>query len=318
MTTTDNDQILPPPPSIPNDGGNKQEIKNKELNNNNSEPPRKRMKVDEPQIPHYNSHNMFARPQTGPSTQTQPTSLPNIHPPVTPLFDDDTEMNGNSNNSKQEQNNVESLIGAEVAALPEPQEVWPRCAYCDKGGDLSRCSSCRQAYYCNRECQVAHWEVHCIICQPGPPQPPSLPSGGQPVPQPTTFTSYNPQQQRHDNNNNRDQYNGYSQYNGSGGGVGGHHPSSQSQSQIRNNYHQPPQRPSRRRTNDYHNDNINKEQYYCEECDRYFKNGQALGGHRSRVHSSRRNGGDQGADDPGTGSRRYVSTYSFIFIYTYI
>lgn len=34
-----------------------------------------------------------------------------------------------------------------------------------------------------------------------------------------------------------------------------------------------------------------REQYYCEECDRYFKNGQALGGHRSRVHSSRRNGG---------------------------
>ena len=31
-----------------------------------------------------------------------------------------------------------------------------------------------------------------------------------------------------------------------------------------------------------------KERYYCADCDRYFKSGQSLGGHRARVHSVRR------------------------------
>merc|ERR1719229_1372388 len=79
---------------------------------------------------------------------------------------------------------MDSICGQSVAPLAEPNEQWPLCAYCGKGGDLSRCSSCRQAYYCNRECQVAHWEVHCVICQPGPPQPPPMINSEQPVKRP--------------------------------------------------------------------------------------------------------------------------------------
>merc|ERR1712129_228970 len=33
---------------------------------------------------------------------------------------------------------------------------------------------------------------------------------------------------------------------------------------------------------------VTKTNYYCEECDRYFKNGMALGGHRS-IHNSQKN-----------------------------
>merc|ERR1719229_1600771 len=146
---------------------------------------------------------------------------------------------------------MDSICGQSVAPLAEPNEQWPLCAYCGKSGDLSRCSSCRQSYYCNRECQVAHWEVHCIICQPGPPQPPPVVVGPniQP-PQPRPYNNMYP-------------------------------PSVQTQCipiTPRNTQNRQNQR--RNYTNYSNNDNRNKEQYYCEECDRYFKNGQALGGHR--------------------------------------
>jgi len=209
--------------------------------------------VDSPAIPHYNSHNIYSRPSTVPSTMPI-GSLPAIVPPITPLSDD----NHNGDNMHSD---------SPVVPLPEPSEIWPLCAYCQKGGDLSRCSSCRQAYYCNRECQVAHWEVHCIVCQPGPPQPPSLPVGGQPVSPPKSVRSYttmSPQQYAVSPQQHTVRANGY------GHTMNGHTTS------------------IRRRS--YDQDGMNKEQYYCEECDRYFKNGQALGGHRSRVHSSRRNG----------------------------
>eukprot|EP00486_Rosalina_sp_Unknown_P006622 CAMPEP_0201571550 /NCGR_PEP_ID=MMETSP0190_2-20130828/14400_1 /ASSEMBLY_ACC=CAM_ASM_000263 /TAXON_ID=37353 /ORGANISM="Rosalina sp." /LENGTH=363 /DNA_ID=CAMNT_0047996337 /DNA_START=395 /DNA_END=1486 /DNA_ORIENTATION=+ len=283
MATESDSNIIPPPPTLP-DGDNK-DAKAGTTENNGTEPPRKRMKVDQPQVPHYNSHNIYSKPTTLPSnTQQQPTSLPIIHEPVTPL-QDDTDNNNHNNNNHQHDT---TLFGAEVAPLPEPAEKWPLCAYCGKDGDLSRCSSCRQAYYCNRECQVAHWDVHSIICQPGPPQPPQLPdmSGGNQVPQPTTTYNYN-------NYNRSPQQTGYSAYNGYG-----HHPPSQPYGNTNgishgsaHSYEPRPTTTRRRRSNYYSGDNEgNKEQYYCEECDRYFKNGQALGGHRSRVHSSRRNG----------------------------
>ena len=39
------------------------------------------------------------------------------------------------------------------------------CLYCLKEvKGQSRCSQCRTALYCNRECQLKHWPVHKNIC----------------------------------------------------------------------------------------------------------------------------------------------------------
>ena len=271
-----------------------------------AEPPRKRMKVDDPQVPHYNSHNIYSRPPAPPSSAPIP-SLPKIVPTVSPLdFEDgDDAKNGL---------NGDAFGGCTVAPLREPSEQWPLCAYCHKGGDLSRCSSCRQSYYCNRDCQVAHWDVHCIVCQPGPPQPAALPQGGAPVAPPTTFT-YGAPSAYPQNGGGR----GYGQY-----GANGGHPVTPS--------HRPRQYKKRNssRSAGYMSSGGSggggvsgsggtggdQEQYYCEECDRFFKNGQALGGHRSRVHSAKRwqnmeEGASGGAGSPnmtprGPGRPKYV------------
>jgi len=40
------------------------------------------------------------------------------------------------------------------------------CLYCLKTVEGSmRCSKCRTALYCNRECQLKHWPVHKNSCQ---------------------------------------------------------------------------------------------------------------------------------------------------------
>jgi len=40
------------------------------------------------------------------------------------------------------------------------------CLYCLKAVKGSmRCSKCRTALYCNRECQVKHWPMHKNICR---------------------------------------------------------------------------------------------------------------------------------------------------------
>eukprot|EP01084_Bolivina_argentea_P175840 304424_1 len=227
------------------------------------EPPLKRMKVDAPAIPHYNSHNIYSKPAT-PSSKIPIPSLPSIISPISPLDNiPDSDLIFNDT----------AAIGV-IAPLPKPSEEWPLCAYCCKGGDLSRCSSCRQAYYCNRECQVSHWEVHCVICQPGPPQPPPMINNGKPIKrpiiQPKIFAPPAPPYH--------------------------HTPTSAYRSNNNRNS-------IKRRSYDLGHDG-NKEQYYCEECDRYFKNGQALGGHRSRVHSSRRNGNIDGDSSYTTKRRR--------------
>eukprot|EP01084_Bolivina_argentea_P049969 91886_1 len=274
--------LLPqPPPVVITTNGQTEDEQNIAINPKieTEEPPLKRMKMSSPQIPHYNSHNIYHRPPAPPSSMPIP-SLPSIVDPVLPsmLFNDDN-------------NNDEDIYGASSAPLPESTEDWPLCEYCNKGGDLSRCSSCRQAYYCNRECQVGHWEVHSIICQPGPPQPPPQPPMGQPVEPP--IIHHPPPQQPYD------QY-GPSQHPQALNGY------------AHNDAHQasPYQARATPRRRSYEPENVTKEQYYCEECDRYFKNGQALGGHRSRVHSSRRNNnnGDGPKRKPRASRGRYNAT----------
>jgi ankyrin repeat protein len=64
---------------------------------------------------------------------------------------------------------ADSSIAEELkAALRSPAEKRRRCAQCDKttSEKLQKCSACRKVYYCNRECQVAHWKRHKPACEP--------------------------------------------------------------------------------------------------------------------------------------------------------
>jgi hypothetical protein len=62
------------------------------------------------------------------------------------------------------------LKGQRKAAKAAPTLGLMHCAYCQKGREskvenLKRCSRCHVESYCDRECQVAHWPVHKIICR---------------------------------------------------------------------------------------------------------------------------------------------------------
>jgi len=232
-----------------------------------SEPPRKRMKVDDAEVPHYNSHNIYSRPPV-PSSSAPIPSLPAIIGTVSPL--DAVFMASDRDEA------AASMLGVcSVAPLPSASEPWPLCAFCHKGGDLSRCSSCRQSYYCNRDCQVAHWDVHCIVCQPGPPQPAALPKGGGPAVRPTTTTTapYS-----------------YAVHRGANG-FGGHNPfgaasvaanGPRTSGRRRNSGRKKKAKTPRKR----HEPAANG-QYVCPHCSREFSSGNALGGHISGAHTKK-------------------------------
>ena len=57
---------------------------------------------------------------------------------------------------------AKKAAAAEAAADDEPA-----CLECGKEGGLKRCAKCREACYCSRECQVAHWRVHKKACGKG-------------------------------------------------------------------------------------------------------------------------------------------------------
>lgn len=40
-----------------------------------------------------------------------------------------------------------------------------KCAGCGKDA-IQRCSRCHKVWYCNRECQVNHWNEHSTNCSP--------------------------------------------------------------------------------------------------------------------------------------------------------
>jgi hypothetical protein len=52
------------------------------------------------------------------------------------------------------------------AALRLPAEKRRCCAQCGTttSEKLQKCSACKTVYYCNRECQVAHWKRHKPVC----------------------------------------------------------------------------------------------------------------------------------------------------------
>jgi len=227
-------------------------------------PPRKRLKVADAEVPRYNSHNIYSRPPVVDSAAV--ASLPVIVPPVSPL---DADCLGSDGEAKGDGLSLDFLVQCTVAPLPSASEEWPLCALCQKGGDLSRCSSCRQSYYCNRDCQVAHWDVHCIVCQPGPPQPAALPKGGQKVAPPTTITRHHLAAA----NSGYAAPNGYSNHTPARRPRGRPRGSTNSKKKART--------PRKRHLP------ASNGQYVCPHCSREFSSGNALGGHISGAHTKK-------------------------------
>jgi hypothetical protein len=50
-----------------------------------------------------------------------------------------------------------------------PGKLLANCKKCDKSeeksGDMKKCSQCKAVFYCNRECQKAHWKEHKKHCR---------------------------------------------------------------------------------------------------------------------------------------------------------
>ena len=39
------------------------------------------------------------------------------------------------------------------------------CCVCGKNENVKRCSGCKVAHYCSKDCQNSHWEYHSVYCQ---------------------------------------------------------------------------------------------------------------------------------------------------------
>lgn len=40
------------------------------------------------------------------------------------------------------------------------------CSYCHKTPERDNiCNKCKKVYYCNRDCQLAHWQTHKLVCK---------------------------------------------------------------------------------------------------------------------------------------------------------
>ena len=51
------------------------------------------------------------------------------------------------------------------AATSKPLPDQNKCSFCGKHSEnLKKCSRCRLAQYCNRDCQKKHWNTHKTVC----------------------------------------------------------------------------------------------------------------------------------------------------------
>ena len=56
--------------------------------------------------------------------------------------------------------------GGPAARTPKkPEKTGPRCQFCHKEVPHLRCSICKQAFYCDKECQGKDWKKHKKTCK---------------------------------------------------------------------------------------------------------------------------------------------------------
>ena len=76
---------------------------------------------------------------------------------------DDNIEEGNSNSNI---NNDDDNLSNELSNMNIKSGRNRNCLYCLKEVEgSSRCSKCRTALYCNRECQEKHWPAHENSCR---------------------------------------------------------------------------------------------------------------------------------------------------------
>lgn len=77
-------------------------------------------------------------------------------------------MNQHNSNMNDADGSCDDNLNNEVSSMNIGNNSKSRknCLRCLKEVEgSSRCSQCRTAIYCNRECQQQHWPVHKNICQ---------------------------------------------------------------------------------------------------------------------------------------------------------
>ena len=62
-----------------------------------------------------------------------------------------------------EDNQEKDHLGELVAKYMEAGKAKPRCIVCDKEC-TSKCSKCKEVYYCSKDHQVQNWPLHKQFC----------------------------------------------------------------------------------------------------------------------------------------------------------
>ena len=53
---------------------------------------------------------------------------------------------------------------SERAAVQLASAHMARCSHCGTEGASKKCSNCKQAFYCSKDCQKAHFRIHKKEC----------------------------------------------------------------------------------------------------------------------------------------------------------
>ena len=80
-------------------------------------------------------------------------------------MNDDSNAEKDSSNNNDDNNLNNELSNMNINSSSSHRSSNRNCLYClQKVEGSSRCSKCRTALYCNRDCQEKHWPVHKNIC----------------------------------------------------------------------------------------------------------------------------------------------------------
>ncbi len=80
-------------------------------------------------------------------------------------------LSSNKNTANHNNKSFDSDVFDTVTFLKQSKSDMPICANCCKvSNKLSRCTACKQVFYCSRNCQYTHWDKHhANVCASGHP-----------------------------------------------------------------------------------------------------------------------------------------------------